>query len=49
MNSVVISPVLKNKPWKLSQGVFRVKLKFYQLNEFYCCSTGKINPVVFYW
>ena len=25
MNSVVISPVLKNKPWKLSQGVFRIR------------------------
>ena len=25
MNSVVISPVLKNNPSKLSQGVFRVR------------------------
>ena len=103
MNCVVIPPVLKNNPSKLSQGDFCVRKprevchnidfnenvssgircifwsNFYlpyvflwnsqneynfdvtrkifhyvtlavnQLNEFYCCSTGKINPAVFYW
>ena len=24
-----------------------VKLEFYQLNEFYCCSTGETNSAVF--